>query len=303
MKASASSAPPGRPGRGILLAGGSALCIAAIYIITNLSQQTMAMELQLFWWFVSAVFWASFYYWKPGRAAAHRAVVRRQPGFFAVFLAIEVTVTVLFFYLIRHVNPAVVSFFDNLTPIFAAGAGFLLLKERLGTREIVGGALSVAGAGAITYASPEVSPLLLVLMVLNIGLYGLNSLWVRRHRDRVPAVAVTFVRLYFLAAIFAVNLAVSGGFRWPTPGEALLVAVGGLVGPVLGVLAFYASLHHITATQSFLIKNTQPFLVVVAATLLLHKPFTPRQLLGGLVIVVGLVVFSSRRRGKTAPAS
>jgi drug/metabolite transporter (DMT)-like permease len=104
----------------------------------------------------------------------------------------------------------------------------------------------------------------------------------------VPPTAVISVRIIFQAAFFTGLLLAAGGFRWPTGGEMVFLALGSLSGPAFGMYTVFVALQYLKATQLFLIRNLQPFFVTLAAALFLQQALTLRQFTGGTAIIVGV---------------
>ena len=72
------------------------------------------------------------------------------------------------------------------------------------------------------------------------------------------------------------------------------------LGPlVLTNVLWFRSIHKIGANRATLAANLQPFVAAVLAVVLLSESIAPLQLVGGMLIALGLVVV--RRRPATAP--
>jgi drug/metabolite transporter (DMT)-like permease len=271
--------------RGVLLSFLSALLLTAVFLFSTLAQRTLAGPPFLFWWFVLAL--PALFVLRPA-AGSWKGLWRRHWRFFLAYNLIEAIGNILFFYLLRVVQPSLISFFLSLTPIFGALCAYFYLKERLSALEWSGGAISMAGVIVITWASPEVGILLAALALLMTLLYAFNNVLVKRWIHDVPPTAVISVRIIFQAAFFTGLLLVSGGFRWPSGRELIFLALGTLSGPAFGMYTVFVALQYLKASQLFLIRNLQPFFVTLAAALLLHQALALRQFMGGMVIIGGV---------------
>lgn len=271
--------------KGALLSFLSALLLTAVFLFSTLAQRTLAGPPFLFWWFVLAL---------PGLillrppAGSWKSLWRRHWRFFLAYNLIEAAGNILFFYLLRVIQPSILSFFLSLTPLFGALCAYFYLQEHLSGLEWLGGVLSMAGVIIITWASPEVGIPLAVMAMLMTLLYAFNNVLVKRWIIDVPPTAVISVRIVFQAAFFTGLLLCLGGFRWPTGREMVFLTLGTLSGPVFGMFTVFVALQYLKATQLFLIRNLQPFFVTVAAALFLHQALSGRQLLGGAVIITGI---------------
>lgn len=271
--------------KGALLSFLSALLLTAVFLFSTLAQRTLAGPPFLFWWFVLAL--PALILLRPP-AGSWKNLWRRHWRFFLAYNLIEAVGNILFFYLLRVIQPSILSFFFSLSPLFGALCAYFYLNERLSGLEWLGGVLSMAGVIFITWASPEVDTLLAALALLMTLLYAFNNVLVKRWiHDALPT-AVISVRIVFQAAFFMGLLLCLGGFRWPTGREMVFLTLGTLSGPVFGMFIVFVALQYLKATQLFLIRNLQPFFVIVAAALFLHQALSWRQLLGGAVIIAGV---------------
>jgi drug/metabolite transporter (DMT)-like permease len=271
--------------KGVLLSFLSALLLTAIFLFSTLAQRTLAGPPFLFWWFVLAL--PALLLLLPP-AGSWKNLWRRHWRFFLAYNLIEAAGNILFFYLLRVIQPSILSFFFSLTPLCGALCAYYYLDERLSELEWLGGVFSIAGVIFITWASPEVGTLLAALALLMTLLYAFNNVLVKRWIHDVPPAAVISVRIIFQAAFFTGLLLCLGGFRWPTGREMVFLTLGSLSGPAFGMYTVFVALQYLKATQLFLIRNLQPFFIILAAALFLHQALTLRQLTGGMVIIAGV---------------
>ena len=271
--------------KGVALSFLSALLLTAVFLFSSLAQRTMAGPPFLFWWFILPL--PALILLQPP-AGTWKILWRRHWRFFLAYNLIDVACNILFFYLLRVIQPSIVSFFFSLTPLLGAICAYFYLGERLSRLERLGGILSVAGVILITWASPAVGILLAILAVWMTLLYAFNNVLVKRWIHDVPPTAVISVRIVFQAAFFTGFLLCFGGFRWPTAREMVFLTLGSCSGPIFGMYVVFVALQYLKATQLFLIRNLHPFFVTVAAALFLQQTLTLRQLTGGAVIITGV---------------
>jgi drug/metabolite transporter (DMT)-like permease len=271
--------------KGVLLSFLSALLLTAVFLFSNLAQRTLAGPPFLFWWFILAL--PALVLLRPP-VASWKSLWHRHWRFFLAYNLIEAIGNILFFYLLRMILPSILSFFFSLSPLLGALCAYFYLNERLSAMEWLGGALSMAGVILITWASPEVGAVLAALALLMTLLFAFNNVLVKRWIHDVPPTAVISMRIIFQAAFFSGLLLVSGGFRWPTGKEMIFITLGSLSGPAFGMYTVFVALQYLKATQLFLIRNLQPFFVIVTAALFLHQALTGRQFMGGAVTISGV---------------
>ena len=275
--------------KGVLFACSSALGVTLVYLCSRLLTATMTTELLLFWWFALASVWSAIALLSERqKVVGFTRVIRSHFRFFCLYMLLESAATLSFFFVIRFVNPAIVSFFDILAPLFVTVIAFFYLKEKLKKIEIFGGILSICGVAVLTYVSPEVKPKFLMLIVMQVLFYSTSSSLAKKKNRAIPPLVITCFRVFCLSAICVLQILWKGGVRWPSARELFFLATGSAAGPVLGAFCFFSAMKYIKVTKIFLIKNAQPFLVALASTLLLKIPLSMRQLAGGMIIVVGI---------------
>jgi len=289
--------------KGVLLSFLSAFLLAGVFIFSTLAQRTLAGPPFLFWWFVLAL--PALLLLLPP-AASWKNLWCRHWRFFLAYNLIEAVSNILFFYLLRVIQPSILSFFISLTPLLGALCAYVYLNERLSRLEWLGGILSLAGVVLITWVSPEVGILLAALAVCTTLFMAFNNVLVKRWIHDVPPTAVISARIILQAVFFTGFLLIAGGFRWPTAREMVFLTLGTLSGPAFGMFTVFVALQYLKATQFFLIRNLQPFFVTVAAACFLHQALTLRQLLGGAVIIAGVFLLlagkwlQDKKSGNTA---
>jgi drug/metabolite transporter (DMT)-like permease len=176
------------------------------------------------------------------------------------------------------------------------GAG-LVAGERPTVREWIGLVLSFAGLVALTrpgLAQPD--PAGAGLMVVAGVAWGVYSLRGRGGGEPLAANASNFARSVPLAL-----LASGAGFAVASPhltteGALLALASGGLASG-LGYAIWYAALRGLSATQGAIVQLSVPPLTALAGVPLLGEPLTARLVLAGAMILGGIALAISARRG------
>jgi len=282
---------------GSLLAFLSAVAVSLVFITSKLAQRTMETRIFLFWWFCCAALWAIVILIVNRKDfLCYIGKVKTFRWFFLYFVVSESCAAFLFFYVIKQVNPAIVSFIGSLTPLFVAVIAFFYIKERLCPREILGGFISIAGVVLITYVSPEITVFYTLLVLLMVTIFSFNNVLVKKKTADVPPILITLVRIFFLMLTYLAYNVIMGGLRLPTVHELWPLLLGSFLGPILGMTFLFTALKYIKSTQASLIKNSQPFLVVLFSYLFLGTGVTLQQLLAGSLIIIGISLMISPKR-------
>ncbi|MEN8153489.1 MAG: DMT family transporter [Acidobacteriota bacterium] len=283
--------------KGILLAVISSVCVSLVYITSRIVQQTMPTDLFILWWFAFASIWALvILIIKRKDFSCYIGKVKEFRLFFLYFIISETFGAFFFFYVIKFVNPSIVSFVGSITPLFVAIIAFFYINEKLSLREITGGIISVSGVILITYVSPDI-PVKYTLLILSVVVvYSFNNVLIKKKTKDIPPILITLVRIFFLFLTFLAYKISSGLIRLPNQNELFFLFLGSLLGPILGMFALFSSLKFIKSTQVSLIKNSQPFLVVLFSYFFLKTTITNEQLLAGTLIIIGISLMISDKR-------
>lgn len=282
---------------GYIFAFLSALSVSLVYITSKIIQRTMITSVFLFWWFGLASIWALLVLIvKRKDIGCYIGKLKKFRYFFVYFAFSEAFAAFVFFFVIKQINPAIVSFVGSVTPLFVAVIAYFYIDEKLSLKEIFGGIISVSGVVLITYVSPDIG-IKYTLMVLTIVLvYSFNNVLIKKKTEDIPPILITMVRIFFLFAAYLIYNCIIGGLRLPDPGEFIFLVAGSLLGPIFGMFFLFSALKSIKSTQVSLIKNSQPFLVVLFSYIFLGTGLTPSQLGAGSLIIIGISLMISDRR-------
>lgn len=196
----------------------------------------------------------------------------------------------------------------NLEAVFTALLAFALFRERV-TVNTIWASLAIV-AGGIWLSWPEGGGNLLAGNALGNLLIGLGYVgWATENNlgrllgEDVPAVSLVCLKalaaglvMGILASVFGQPLAVS----WRVvPG----IVASGAISLGASLALFYTAMRYIGAGRTGLISSTATFWGVLGALLLLGEPLTPKVIVGGLMMVVGMAGFAwetSREAAVTA---
>ncbi len=283
--------------KGFFFAFMSALSVSLVYITSKVVQKTMETDLFIFWWFGLASIWALIVlYIKRKDIVCYVGKIKKFKYFFIYFIASETYGAFVFFYTIKFINPAIVSFVGSITPLFVAIIAFFYIDEKLSKTEMTGGMISVIGVVLITYVSPDIGIKYTLLVLSIVVVYSFNNVLIKKKTEDIPPILITIVRIFFLFITFAIYKSLSGGFRFPNLNEFFPLTAGSLLGPILGMFFLFSSLKHIKSTQVSLIKNTQPFLVIIFSYIFLKTTLSPAQIGAGSLIILGISLIVNDKR-------
>jgi drug/metabolite transporter (DMT)-like permease len=206
-----------------------------------------------------------------------------------------------FVYALDRTTASTVGLILGATPIFAALIAVVLGLDRLSRRFWVATVVSFAGVGLVAVGGGgEVSgdALGIVMSIVTAATWAGYSIVVTPLQERYSPYRVSAIVL----GVTTLALAVAGSNQTATQELALGWEVWSLfafavLGPlVITTVLWFRTLDRIGAARATLAANLHPFVAAVFAVILLSETMTFVQVLGGLLIAVGIGLARVRRR-------
>lgn len=203
------------------------------------------------------------------------------------------------FYAIDLIGPSLTAFLLRFLIVFTVLWGILFFKEKFNIIEILG--IVVAGIGVIvlTY-TPNNGQFLLsgvVAALVSALLFSLMQVIVKIYAGRISPLVVNHFRLLLTFPIVLAYALAMQRLQVPSFFVLILSFIAGFVSGVIGVSLFYKALELTDLSKVNIIRTMDPFVVIVFALLLLQEIPSSNQLLGGLIIVLGVItlIFARHR--------
>ncbi len=190
---------------------------------------------------------------------------------------------------IKHLDPTIASFIGRLQVMVALLLGVLLLKERFGAPEIIGAVIVIVGVIFMKFTlDMELNRWFWVMVAsgLCFGFVEVTGKLALQCMDPVPlntfrntVVAIAYLVLFSFEETPFFQLS---GYWWGV----LLIA---FAGPVFARFFFLNALKNIGVSKSSLINQSQPLMVAAIAAVFLGTIPTPREWIGGVLILIGCI--------------
>jgi drug/metabolite transporter (DMT)-like permease len=252
---------------------------AVIVLIISMMIQRKTMKLRFYfskkeWWYLFlTAFLGTFltmYFFNKGLLTASpingSLIIATSPVFTAIFAR----------FLVKK-KLSILQWFSIFLSIL--GVTILLVKGDL--NELF--ALQVSGGDGYIVLMSIVLSLAQIVVVKNLG-----------HVDSIllTTVTCTMAFLLFIACSLPEILTTplpSDGYFWGS------IVFMGILGTGLGYIVFYLSIVELGATKTILFMNLIPFFVVLIA-ILFGEPILISQLIGGMIIILGLWIFNRENK-------
>ncbi|RLB19782.1 MAG: hypothetical protein DRG82_00060 [Deltaproteobacteria bacterium] len=268
----------------ILLAN---ICFSIVYLVIKDVKPRMQFEQFLFYWFLCG----SVYYLAPMVKADEIRMLKIPRHLIPVTIVMgvfEVTGTLLFFYVIRLMNPAVVSFYTNVSIVMTITMGILFLKERFAGLEALGGIILGIGIILMTYKAGETVFLGFLLIMLLSLLFSINTILMKVTLKDIHPIAFSTYRTFLLFAVATTVFLFRADKALPELPDLLEIALGAFLGPFAGVFLQVSGLQYLEASKASLVGATKPLMVLIGCIVWLGQIPGLTQSIGGGVALAGI---------------
>jgi drug/metabolite transporter (DMT)-like permease len=221
-----------------------------------------------------------------------RSILRnwRKVALMSLFSAVG---SLLFTYGIFLYGPVSAAFLVQFTTVFTILFGVAFFKERFTRLEAVGVLVAVAGVFILAYGDLTLE-IMSTLVLLSAALFfaSANTLSKAYVKNVNPVVLAGGNSMFVFLFIF-VFAVLSGRLETAFPSVAFGYAfLGSVTGVVLSFVLFFKALKVFEVSKTATIRTMEPFLTAVFSFIILGLEPTVNQLVGGVLIVVGVVALS-----------
>jgi drug/metabolite transporter (DMT)-like permease len=187
-------------------------------------------------------------------------------------------------------------------PLLSAMMAALWAREPLLPRALLSLAVSfggvvvvIAGSGVAGHAS-WVGGLLILGAAATLALSAICAKWPLRHATTLRVTA--WMALFGSIALFPLGLPALLATPWSslTPSIVVAAAFTVLGSSVIANLGWNYAIQQLGAARTTFYTYLQPVMGVIFAIALLHERLVPIQVLGGVVVLLGLLVYPRQRR-------
>jgi drug/metabolite transporter (DMT)-like permease len=288
--------------KGYLFAIIGTLAFSNEYIFSKAAMNEVHMAQFGVYWFAVSTVLILLYTLRNNSLKQVRVLTKRQTRILITLGFLEILTTTSF-YLSIHIipDPAVTSFLGSMYPVMLVLGGVLVLGEKFGPVEIVGGFLALAGAFVIGYTGETDLKKLFIpgtgVVLLNAFFATVASLVVKVHVKKLSPELLNLNRsVWLLTFSFIMFFVYKQSFAIPL--SALKnIAVGATLGPFLAILTIYYSFRYLEASKSSVVQSTKGIFVLIGAYLFFGTLPLPHQLVGGFLTVAGVLVMTLARAG------
>jgi drug/metabolite transporter (DMT)-like permease len=203
----------------------------------------------------------------------------------------------LFTYGISLYGPVNAAFLIQFTAVFTILFGVAFFKERFTRLEGAGILVAVVGVFVLAYGNLSLEVVsTLVLLAASLFFASANTLS-KAYVKKVNPVALAGGNAMFVLLFVFAFAVFSGTLETAFPSVTLMYAfLGAVTGAVLSFVLFFKALQVFEVSKTATIRTMEPFLTAIFSFVILALPTTANQLVGGVLIVIGVATLSLTKR-------
>jgi drug/metabolite transporter (DMT)-like permease len=190
-------------------------------------------------------------------------------------------------------GPVTATFLVQFTAVFTILFGVVFFKERFTRLEGAGIVVAVVGVFVLAYGNLSLEVVgTLVLLGAALFFASANSLS-KAYVKNVHPVALAGGNAMFMFLFISIFAVLSGEMETAFPSVTLVYAfLGAVTGVVLSFVLFFKALEVFEVSKAATVRTMEPFLTAVFSFAILALIPTVNQLVGGVLIVIGVVTLS-----------
>ncbi len=192
------------------------------------------------------------------------------------------------------IGPGPVAFVSQTEIVFGVLIGGVVLGERLGWRDALGGLVAMLGALYMTYSPGEYMKLGVLLMLLSAFSIAVHNLIIKRHSAHIDKLELLIVRAVTALLVIVLLAAASNGLSWPSIWLLPLGAATALTGFVMANFFRYTALSHIDMGKVSMLRVITPTAVLILSFFIFHTVPDRSEIIGGSLILIGVSIILSQ---------
>ncbi len=287
-------------GKGYAFALIATLAMANVYVFSKAALNELNLFQFGFFWFGLAIVWNVIYAIPAGKVKVARELKSKQLKLLILLGLIEVVGTSFFFISIEtSSNPAIMSFLQNMTPLFVILMGVSILSEKFTIWQIAGMIITLGGAIITSFSGSVKGSGFFVpgtgYMIASTFFIAIGLIISRKYIKKLDPGLLSLNRSLYLFLLAAILMIVNRESFFISNKALLNVAIGSLVGPFLTAISNYSAIKYIEASKSSIVQSSKGLFVTVGAWIYFSSIPEAYQLLGGVVTIIGVIILISAK--------
>lgn len=291
--------------KGYVFALIATLAFSNVYIFSKAALNEIHLSQFGIYWCALGVIFSLLFALRNNKLAQIKNLTKNQVRILLILGGLEILTTTTFFISINVIpDPAITSFLGNMFPVMVALGGIIILKEKLGWIEIIGGLLAIGGTFIISYTGGTSLKTLFIagtgIVLVNAILATTATLTVKVYVKEMSPELFNLNRYIWLFLFsFIMFFVYQQPFAIPT--KALSnIGVGAFL-EFIAILTVYYSYNYIEASRSAIVQSLKGIFVLIGAFLVFKTFPATHQFIGGMVTVLGVLIMTLAQAGFLKP--
>lgn len=284
--------------KGYLLIIIAVIISSFVAIFAKIVQQTMSTENAAFYWFLSAAIWSTIFLFVTKKQKAMVNAVKKSWKKLLLFGVFNGIAVLFFFYSVNAIGAAATTFLDRVQVIYMVLLGVIFLKEKFNKFELMGLTVAVIGVFAFSYSSNTLFNYKTLYILIGTIFFSIAQLIAKREVKNTDPIILVFIRAVLtMTLLFFVVLALS---KPVLPGKNLIILL--ILAPTLSAvfqfILLYEAFKYVDLSKAVIVQSLMPLLTWGFAWWLIGEVLEPLQVIGGILILVGVFAIILFKRGE-----
>ena len=220
--------------------------------------------------------------------------VRRRWFFLSIGLCVAAS-TALNYTAVAFIDPGTASLLAKAEIAFTLSIGIIWLHDRLTLAQGAGALLALFGVAMITFQPGDYLSAGALLVLGSALLYSLHAAITKRYGGQIDFVDFFFFRLLSTTAFLLLFVVGRQALVWPSPNAWWALILVGTIDVVVSRTVYYVLLRRLSVSLLSIVLTLSPVATIGWSFLLFSTWPTPRQLLGGVAVLLGVGIVTIAR--------
>jgi drug/metabolite transporter (DMT)-like permease len=197
---------------------------------------------------------------------------------------------------VAFVDPGTAAMLAQSGKLWSLALGILWLREILPFGQFLGAALAIFGVFIMNFQAGDLIQLGSLLIVISTFAYSLHAAISKRYLDKIDMLNFFFFRIFSTTLFLFVFSIGRQSLAWPSKTAWPILLLVGTIDIVVSRTLYYIALQRLKLSIHTIILTLSPVVTILWSLVLFKTAPTGKQLWGGLIVIIGILVIGLRRR-------
>lgn len=204
--------------------------------------------------------------------------------------------TICWFTSISLIGPGLSAFIGRFGTLVMVFLSIIFLKEKFNIFEGLGGVLTLGGVLLITFSPIDYLGWNVIYIIIGSSSYHIAQLVAKKNIHKTPPEVLSAIIGTVVLISVTIYGYIMGELHVPVIDNWYVITLVPILAESIGNFMVLSAMLYIGAGKTYLIRSGFPFVVILYSFLLYGEMLHSHQLIGGIVITVGVVVLTVFRK-------